>query len=235
MSIATLLEKITKKQKDRFRERQDEFRQLVHAVADEREPDADRVEEILQASQKTIEDLQKAVEVLRQRREVRARLDTIPTLEAERTKLIKQISAADRALEEAEQKHAITTGPLHARVQQIRDAVRDAANDRKTLIETCTNQTLVQQLVDVTARRAAAGNRQYEMQKQANDYRGWARSDRRELEAGASEFRGAELRAKIADHETKALACENELAVLKVEIPELERQEAAIRERMLEP
>lgn len=234
MSIATLLEKITKKQKDRYRERQDAFRELVHSVADEREPDADRVEQILFASHKTVEDLQKAVEVLRQRREVRARLDTIPALEAERAKLIKQISAADRALEEAEQKHTITTGPLHARVQQIRDAIRDAAQDRQQMIETCTNQTLVQQLADVTARRAAAGNRRYEMQKQANDYTGWAKSDRREL-VGASEFRAAELRGRIADHEKKAKACEDELAVLSVEIPELERQEAAIRERMLEP
>jgi hypothetical protein len=57
MSIANLFERIAGRQKQREKARIDDFRGLVRAIAEGKEPDADRVDAVLHDAAKTLDDL----------------------------------------------------------------------------------------------------------------------------------------------------------------------------------
>ena len=63
MSIATMIERIVGKQQERQAARAADFRSVVVQIADGKEPDADFVAQVLHEAGKSLDDLQKAVEL----------------------------------------------------------------------------------------------------------------------------------------------------------------------------
>lgn len=79
MGIATLIEKVVGKQQER---RVADFRDLVVQIAGGHEPEAECVAEVLRDAEKSLDDLQKSVELLGRRRELRRQYDRLPELAA---------------------------------------------------------------------------------------------------------------------------------------------------------
>lgn len=154
MAISELLDKVIGKQKTMAEKREAQFTALVKKIADGREPDADAVAAALEETGKTVDDLRSAVDALLERRRLRAQVDAVSGLEAERVKLAAEIAAADAALEKAEKDHREVVAPRLDRLQQIRQGLSDAADAKRELYATA-NPALRYKLNELATRREA--------------------------------------------------------------------------------
>jgi hypothetical protein len=235
MSLTGLFEKITRKQQQRAKARVDDFRALVRAIADSQEPDADQVERVLSDTGKSLDDLRAAVELYQRRFAMRAQVNSVPKLEAERKGVEQQLLKADAALEAAEQQHTETTAPLHGRLEMLRQAMQEAERSRHQLVETCPDEELCERLADLQRRHDEAHDRSFKLRQAINDSRTWAKSDRAEAAHTSSAHKEQELRERAERREAKAIECEKELAEVLKQLAGLEKQMQAVRDAMLEP
>jgi chromosome segregation ATPase len=146
MSLTNLFAKIAGRHQERQLARKADFKALVKAVAEEQEPDPEEVERILAESNKTLEDLQRAVELYLKRRALKATVDQKPKLEKDREQINKQISQAGEALTAAEKKYKEATDPLLGQRDYIRDQLLEIDRAKTELERTCDDQDLLNEL-----------------------------------------------------------------------------------------
>ena len=151
MNVAQLIEKIAGRQKERQQQKVQSYRDLIKQIAaGGKEPDPASVEATLEATGKSLDDLQKAVQLCEQRMTWKAQVAMVPSLEKERDRLNREIAAADKVLEEAEAHHSEVTGPLHGELAQIKDGMNDASTARSRLFDTCDDESLWQKLRELS-------------------------------------------------------------------------------------
>jgi len=235
MSLMTLIQKIAGKQRERQFERHAAYRELVHAVAAGREPDADVVADVLRDTGKTLDDLQADVLLLERRREMRQKMDALPKLAAERKRIEMKIAEADRVLDVAEQQHEQETSPLHFRLEEIKKAVREGDSAQRQLVDTCNDPTLLAEYQSVTDGLREATGRRTALEKKLRDLQQWAASDRTEIPRAKTEYRAVELKERAEQRETQAAALESELVEVRERISVLEKRATDVRRRMLVP
>jgi hypothetical protein len=241
MSIATLMERIVGKQRARQAAKSADFYDLVVQIADGKEPDADLVAETLRDTDKSFDDLQKAVELLQRRRQLRKQWNGVADLAAQRRQLERQVADADRELEAAEQKHYDTVQPLYGESQQLKEAEQEGEKAKRELLDTCTDQCLLDKLADVQLRLSRKREETDNERKRIANWHDWAKSERAAAEQqkmiidGDGDARVKMHLARAKEHERKAAEQESLLAKANKVVAELEREEAAIRERMLVP
>lgn len=146
MSLTNLFAKIAGRHQERQLARKADFKALVKAVAEEQLPDPEEVERILEESNKTLEDLQRAVELYLKRRALKATVDQKPKLEKDREQINKQLSQAGEALTAAEKKYKETTDPLLGQRDYIRDQMLEIDRAKTELERTCDDQDLLNEL-----------------------------------------------------------------------------------------
>ncbi len=84
MNVSTVFDRIFKAQKQREESRARDYRSLVAKIASGAEPPADRLEQILNAADKSVEQLRADVELYQQRRAWREQYDALPRLNERR-------------------------------------------------------------------------------------------------------------------------------------------------------
>jgi chromosome segregation ATPase len=146
MSLTNLFAKIAGRHQERQLARKADFKALVKAVAEEQLPDPEEVERILEESNKTLEDLQRAVELYLKRRALKSTVDQKPKLEKDREQINKQLSQAGEALTAAEKKYKETTDPLLGQRDYIRDQMLEIERAKTELERTCDDQDLLNEL-----------------------------------------------------------------------------------------
>lgn len=173
----------------------------------------------------------KAATELHQRRvEMRKCLDALPKLEAEQRDVRKQIEKADAALAEAEAKHEDAVAPLRARLGGLRESVLEAERCWRELVASCADPALLAEMAALTEKLRQARERQ----RAANE----ALSRQRAFEVGGNEtavFVGTREQMENSRRAHAAGAWERELAEAEKLIAALEKEEAALYERMLVP
>jgi len=234
MSIATMIERIVGKQRERQAARAADFRELVAQIADGKEPDADFVAQVLHEAGKSLDELKAAVESLQQRRELRQKLDSVPRLMAKWREIEKQIAAADAELEAAEQHHDDVVLPLQGELAELSREIVAGEQARGELQRTCADTELRARLNDVLARLQGARQEVADMRRAIHDYRVWAENDRQRAE-GAFQHEAKERIERAELREQRAARIEKELPAVEKTISALEREEAAVREQMLVP
>lgn len=150
--------------------------------------------------------------------------------------------AIARKLAAAEQAHTEATTPLHARLDAIRTGLRDAEDARQRLLDTCPYADLKTELADVTDRLAKQRNRVTELRCEAERRAREAETDVREAKWHAAGFdpstnpaRAPEWRERAERNHRAAEKAKAELPGVEREMAKLEREEAAIYERMVKP
>jgi chromosome segregation ATPase len=222
MSIATIIERIVGKQRERQAARAADFRDIVIQIADGNEPDAEFVAQVLQ-----------------RRRQLRQKWDAIPSLMDQRHDVEQQMAEADRELEAAESKHFATMNPLSAQLDQLRAATQEGENAKRELWDTCTEPALLAKLADVRGRLTNADKESSSLQTSINNLKSWAKNDRERAEQQKRILGGDQTpedylnRAK--DRERQAAEEESKLAKIKKVVADLQREEASIRNQMLVP
>ena len=121
------------------------------------------VEHFLSDNQKTLEELQTDVDLLVERRQLKAEHDKLESLLAEKARIEKQTATAAKALEKAERK----TAPLYARLNEIKQALLREHELKNRLWDTCPYEELRNRLEEVLRRtnsmitqRAKGANKQ---------------------------------------------------------------------------
>ncbi|MCH5374332.1 MAG: hypothetical protein JJ992_10160, partial [Planctomycetes bacterium] len=193
MQLTALLDKIAGRQREREHARQSDFRTIVTQIADGREPDADHVDRVLNEANKTLDDLRLDVERLQRRRELRKQVDQIPGLLAERRDVENRIKAADKALDDAEQRHAETTFPPTARLDEIRDSLSAAETAKRELVDTCTDAGLLAEVETVAADLTAAYNEARACRETLKQHRSQARIEHANAERAQAIVQGQDL------------------------------------------
>ena len=234
MSIATMIDRIVGKQRERQVARAADFRDVVVQIADGKEPDADFVAQVLHEAGKSVEDLRQAVELLHRRRDLRQKLDSVPRLMAQRQEIERKIAAANCDLEAADQRHTEAVVPLQAELADLREQTFAGDQARGELQRTCADPDLLARLADVTAKLQGARQEVDDMRKAMHDYRVWAETDRQRAE-GAFKDEAKERIERAELRENRANRIEKELPAVDKTVAALEREEAAIREQMLVP
>jgi exonuclease VII small subunit len=208
-------------------------------IADGKEPDAESVAQVLRDAEKSPDDLQKAVELLQQRRQWRQCYDELPRLVAERKEIEKQIEVANAALEAAEREFDRAINPLLFRRQQINESQSECDKAQKGLWETCTDATVLDKLADVQSQLETVWQESRDLRNRVESLRKLATSDRDEagrqkmIVGGDREAKAYIERAK--QHDRKIAEYEATLTKADKIVADLERQKAGIREQMLVP
>jgi hypothetical protein len=189
----------------------------------------------LTGTQKSLDDLRSAVELLLRRRELRKTYDKAARLSEDRVGIEREIAEADKLLEQAEIKHDETTVPLYGRIEAIKQANVAADRARRELWDTCDKTELQNRLARVSQRFKELSGQHLEIKHRAADMNRFAEGDRHEVGFAANKTHADELNERGERYEKKAKRLESEAAELLPQIKKLEQEEQRIREQMLEP
>lgn len=235
MSLSNVFDRIFKAQKQREESRARDYRSLVAEIAGGKEPQADRLDQILVACGKSVEQLRADVELYQQRRAWREQYDALPRLNEEKAAIERQIADAEKTFEVARQQFDAAANPLRARLRQVQEARNQAEAAKARLQETCPFGELVAELQQVRDQHREAHNRHIKLDLGIKEAREAAESDRAEAEYTGRNSRAGEYleRAERLDAERTQMASELPAATKQVEA--LVQREKAILEQMLVP
>lgn len=151
MSVSTFFEKLLGHHQQKTQVNLAGYRELVSGIATGAEPDHAEVERLLTTTAKSLDDLLRDVERFQHRMELKALVASLPDLDREFAKVHQQIAAADGEFEVAERKHDEATGPLYARLEEIKQVRSDASRARQELFHTFEDPELKRQLDQANA------------------------------------------------------------------------------------
>lgn len=247
MSLTTLLDKIAGRHQERQQSRKADYRSLVTAIADGKEPDPELVDQILSDSGKSLDDLRTAVELLTKRRELRHAVDQQPKLLKEREQIDRQIQKANADLAAAEQRHQEATHPLLCRRDEIRDAMLESERAKRELERTCTDEDLLAELASTAVKLANLRNQAAELERSITAHRQRAadlRAAAHELlnpreastrDESAAKAQATDLRTRAENRESQVSDLERQLTSVRSQITANERTESTLRTRLLVP
>jgi len=207
MNVMELFEKIAGKQHERRKQRIDGYRELVAAIASGKEPDAEEVEATLAQAGKSLDELRQAVALFQKRTELKAKVAAMPKLEAEQQEVQRQISQADDALADAEQRHDEVTAPLYGRLQQIKATLSDAESAKRELYHTCDEPHFRRLLDENAAEIEKLRQRNSDLQSQASDldYQAKKQLDQADRELGYADADQRRKQAAVFQKQAAAL------------------------------
>jgi hypothetical protein len=235
MSITNLFEKIAGRQKQREKSRIEDFRGLVRAIANGQEPDADRVDAVLLESGQSLDDLKAAVELLQKRMESKAKLDTVPKLEAEKAELEAKIGKAAEILSAAEAKFNETVNPLRWRHEDIKNELQQMWNLPQELVESCPYPELVERAAQVERMKREAHEEATALRRRIEEHLMAVREHESQAEKSSHKPHQQKYLERAKRRNAQASEAQGKLKQTLKRIDELDKQEAAIRDQMLVP
>jgi len=225
----------------RRKDRDADFLKLARKLAAGENMPAAVLEKLLADYGKTPAELAAAVNLATQRARWHEERCTAAALEKERAAVQDRMAAEDRKLAAAEKAHEEAMAPLRARLHEIRAAVSAANDARRKLIKTCPDAAIKAEMKALTDRlnelrgQVAALRERGELVKRAE--RDEETADR--LQAGIVPFANTahidRLREQAERHRKAGKDALAALATVQKEIAKLEREEAAVFERMTKP
>lgn len=146
MTMLEFLTKLKTKQTETAISKHDEWLALVVAVCDGDEPAEDAVLETLEHCGRSVEDLQAAVELVRQRREWTTQMATVPAARAEATAIEAERTAARVELFDAQSKYNERLKALSEREQAVVVRLSTGEAARQSLQGTSSDQSLTDRI-----------------------------------------------------------------------------------------
>lgn len=225
----------------RQKDRDADFLKLAHKLAAGEKVPTATVEKLLSECGKTPAELAPAVELATKRIAWHAAREKAAALGKHEPAIRDRMDAERRKLEAAEKAHEEAMAPLLARLHEIQAAVSAASDARWELIKTCPYAAIKAEMKALTDRlnelreQAAALQKRGELVKRAE--RDEETADR--LQAGIVPFANTahidRLREQAERHRKAGKDALAALATVQKGIAKLEREEAAIFERMTKP
>lgn len=235
MSLTSLLEKITRRQKERRITKWSDYRRLVASICDGKEPDADSIATILADNEMTRDDLRHDVQLLARRRKMRTDMDAIVPLEGEAKKLAKQIEDAEQAFAVATAKHEESMSPLFIRRNEIA-AVRKRANQaRMDLRQTCEDRELVAEYDEGIEQLNEAQHDLARLDEEITKRKSWASQDKEKAAATPFVQERKRYSSRVEEHERILVDLQTKADPAGDTVLTLRERLAGIEDRLLEP
>lgn len=235
MSLTSLLETITRRQRQRRLTKWSDYRQLVARICDGKEPDADEIAGILADNERTLEELRADAELLARRRKMRAEMDAIIPLESEADKLGKQIKDAEQAFETQTKKHEEQTSPLYLRRTEINAIRKQAARARDELRDTCADRELLTEYESVQEELNAVEHERATIADEITNRERWIRQDQDKAEATAHDSERRRYEARAETHREVLADWQAKLEPVDRVVAGLQDRMSSLEEMLLEP
>ena len=194
-TMIAFLEKLTRRKIETATQRRSQWSQLVGDVADEKQNDPDAVLTELEQCGRSVDDLQKAVELLRQRREWRKQFDSGAKAEAElmdsQRKIERFIERRDALIEKLDTEDR----QLHAEKAAIVNRVHTAADAKRELARTACAGIATLATADLDKQLATAKQELGEVERSLSDKRHFL--EVRELEERTRKHGDASVQGEI--------------------------------------
>lgn len=126
--MSSVLDAVVEKQRKREEAAAKDYRALVRQIASDpsKPPAVDRVDDVLRAVGRSVDDLRGDVQTCQHRNGLREQIAAAAKMQSERDTILEQITKADAVFKTAEEAHRQTVLPLRIRRDQI-DAATQAA------------------------------------------------------------------------------------------------------------
>ena len=138
MRLTELFSGLRQKHQQQVESAESQYENLVLYLADGKDHDTDDVDAILRLAGRSVEDLERDVELKLQRREWRAILDTEPKLTAQRGKLHQQIETERESFQRARSEHELAMAALNDQLADVDADARRLDDARVKLHESST-------------------------------------------------------------------------------------------------
>lgn len=182
MNVTSFIEKIVGLQQQRAQSKVAGYRELIATIATGQEPNPAEVERMLADAGKSLDDLQRDVELCQRRLGFKAAVAAMPKLEAERKTLDEQIAAAERVLEAAEKQHRDKTAPLYFRRRQIDEALSAGSTAVGELVRTCDDADLYREMEELNTEDNQLSSQRRKLDNRMSDLREKAADEREQAE-----------------------------------------------------
>jgi len=211
-----------------------EWTSTVADIANGKDPTPAKVEELLNRTGKTLDDLKAAVDVKMRRKALRAALDAVPALQRDVAELDRLYDAEAMKLQSAQARFNEATRPLIDRANELREKIAQGEAARGDLINKWPDEQTALELNDAEQarnpiHRRIAALREAVRQGEAG-YQDMEAANRQLNRKAAAEMK-ADAQRKIDE----ANGCQDELDKATRELAEAEERVVEIRERMLIP
>jgi hypothetical protein len=202
-----------------------------------KKPTPDRVDEVMNGTGKTIDDLRAAVALHQKRIAQAAAIASVPELQKEKAAAEKKRAVAVAEFEAAQRKYSDIARPIDVRMEEITNAITSAENGQEHLISSCPYDEINRQAREVFQEISRLHEVRREKVKVINE----AKADLpRQLQPGEAENIGiGAKRGDRTDEEKYAIerTAKAEAAIAEIDalLPPLKKQEAALIEKQLVP
>ncbi|QDT07715.1 hypothetical protein K227x_61430 [Rubripirellula lacrimiformis] len=235
MSLTSLLEKITNRQRDRPLSKWSAYRSLVANICDGKEPDADKVATVLADNEKTLDELRDDAKLLARRRKLRAEMDAIEPLESEAVKVDRKISEAEQAFETMTAKHEEETSPLYIRRNEIKAIRKRAAQARSELRDSCEDRELVAAYESVLEDLHEAQHERAGKDEEITKRESWIRQDKEKAEVTPFDQERKRYRSQVKEHKRILADLQANAKPTQDAVHVLQERLEVIEDQLLEP
>jgi chromosome segregation ATPase len=235
MSLTSLLDSITRRQRERKKSNWSDYRQLVADICDGKEPDADRIASVLADNHRTLDELRSDAKLLDKRRKLRAEMDAIQPLRDEVAKVDSRIKKGEKEFEALSEKHKAEMSPLYARRFEISQIRKRSDRAREELRDTCEDRELLEEYEAVQSELSAADVERGRIQKEIGQLRVWADGDKHEASVTAFHSEATRYEQQAETYQERITEFEAKFEPLDRTVAELTDRMASLEQRLLEP
>ena len=223
--MLNVLQNLTRRLTERQQARAADLWALAKRIAQGDEPPVDEVEAALAKAGKTVDDLRQLVQTACDRVKWQQTLEQLPQLEREAESLRSQLEAAERELEQAQQKYEKKSAPITARLEQLQTLLAEKGAIRNNLLRTCPDPVLRTRYDELTKQLQQARAEHSQLNARINDLERRAREARlKAAEIRRSWHPGTEVTPNPDELEQRAAQWEKEAAELKTQLEQLEQR-----------
>ena len=230
--MSSVLDKIIQKRAEREKAQESDWRALAEQIANGSEPPLKRVEEILEDTGRTIDDLRREVRRRQRRKELAATLATVPQLNAEAAEIQRRIAEEDARLQAAEQAHAEAVIPLHAQYRRTAEASA-AASAVVEELRKLADPEQIERLSGVRFDLARAREEHSKLVTKLNEQK-LNLANEKDF-AGQHKYTQQSISENTAIYQRRVDRLTGEVAAAAKKVEELEEQERAIEQELLKP
>lgn len=235
MSLTSLLDLITNRQASRKRSKWSDYRSLVAAICDGKEPSADVVAQTLADNERTLDELRHDVLLLERRRKLRAEMDAAPPLESEDRKLAKQIDRAETERKQLVDEREAAMAPMYQRRHEIKEIRKRASEAQRDLRSTCEDRELLEEYEATRAEYHEAQAECERLEQEIRQQRRWAEIDREKAEMAGVKAEANRYNRQADDYEANVARFQEQLEPLSEHAADLHATLAEIESRFLVP
>jgi len=228
--MLAILEKVVSGRKKRQAERAADYAALVRQIGDGQEPTAEDVDFVLEATNKSPEDLAADVVRYEKRLQLRQQLDEIPGMERRQAEISTAIEKENEKWQTLCEAHDAVIVPLASEALILKSKIMAANACKDKLFHGCTDAAILAERAEIERDRAAKNRMIFDREDSVTQHQRAADEMFRSNRGKYKDFDGDIEKLQKQIREKRA-----EIEGLQAEVAALSRRDRELEEQMLNP